>query len=157
METIIGKVIEVVTMVLARLIIMGVGIAAAYLMKKLADKKGLERIARGVDLVAQAVQTTVLELQQTVVADAKEAAADGKLSWDLIKALRGDLNRMSKEKLSPAIIELLTGAGYDIDALITGFGEALIWQMPHSPVTEIKESKPPDETADETTNTEYAG
>ena len=153
METIFGTIVEVATMLLARLVIMGVGIAAAYLMKKLAEKKGLERIARGVDLVAQATQTTVLELQQTVVADAKEAAADGKLSWDIIKALRDDLNRMAKEKLSPAIIELLTGAGYDLDALITGFGEAMIYHMPHAPAAEIEERKPPDET---TTNTEYA-
>lgn len=153
--TIFGTVVDVATMLAARLLVAAIGAAGAWLLSKLAKTQKLKNIEKGVALVTQAAQTTVLELQQTVVGPIKESK--GKLPEDVIEALADDLKRMTKEKLSPAVIELLVGAGIDIEALIQGVGEKTVLYLPHSEDAEeqpAEEPKPPDV---ETGNTEYAG
>ena len=137
METIFGTLVDVVTMLLARLAIVGIGTLGAWLISKLAQTQKLKHIEQAVKLVTEAAGTTVLELQQTVVGPIKKNK--GKLPEDVVKALADDLKRMTREKLSPAVIELSVGAGIDLDALIQGVGEQTVLYLPHST------DKPPDE------------
>ena len=145
--TIFGTIVDVVSMLLARLLVVAIGAVGAWLISRLAKSQKFKNIEKGVEMVTRMAQTTVMELQQTVVGPIKENK--GKIPPDVVKALADDLKRMTKEKLSPAVIELLVGAGIDIDALIQGVGENSVLFLPHG--------QPPDETTDTTANTEYAG
>ena len=90
--------------------------------------KKLQTVQIAVSEAKDAAMTTALELQQTVVEDLKAAAADGKLSKEEIDGLRQKLLALSMEKLSDTSANILTAAGVDISALITGAAEALIAQ-----------------------------
>lgn len=129
MEIILGSAIEVVTAIVARLLIAGLAIAGTWLIDKLAKNQKLKHIEKGVELLVQAAQTTVMELQQVVVDPLKEAAANGKLTDEDKIMLKEALQSKTRQKITPAVIDLLSGAGYDIDALIQGAGEAMIYQM----------------------------
>lgn len=71
----------------------------------------------------------MLELQQTVVDGWKAASVDGKLSQDEIAELGKMLIEKTMEKMSDSAKNLLTSAGVDITAIITGAGEAMIQNM----------------------------
>ena len=129
MELIYGNAVEVVTAVVARLLITVLAIAGTWLIDKLAKNQKLKHIEKGVELLTKAAQTTVMELQQVMVEPLKEAAINGKLTDDAKIALKEALQSKTRQKITPAVIDLLTGAGYDIDALIQGAGEALIYEM----------------------------
>lgn len=123
METVI---IETVVQIAATLLITLIGVLGTYLTTKLAKKAELSNIAAATDEATNAAQTTVLELQQTTVEAMKAASADGKLTESEIQELGTLLLQKALDKMSDSAKNVLTSAGVDISAIITGAGEALI-------------------------------
>lgn len=126
METVI---IETVVQIAATLLITLIGVLGTYLTTKLAKKAELSNIAAATDEATNAAQTTVLELQQTTVEAMKAASADGKLTESEIQELGTLLLQKALDKMSDSAKNVLTSAGVDISAIITGAGEALINRM----------------------------
>lgn len=120
---------ETIVQILSTLLLTMIGVAGAWLMGKLAKRNELANISIATDEVFKAAQITVGELQQTVVDGLKAASADGKLTEDEIAHLGSLLIQKSIEKLSEPAKKLLTSAGVDISAIITGVGESLIQSM----------------------------
>ena len=111
--------------VAATLLITLIGVLGAWLTAQIAKKQKLAGIAAATEQVIQAAQTTVDELQQTVV-DSLKAAGGGKLTADQIASLSKQLIVKTQAKLGEPVINLLTDSAVDVDALITGAGEAWI-------------------------------
>ena len=122
-------IIETVVQIVATLLITLIGVLGAWLTAKIAKKTELTNISVATNEVIGAAQLTVLELQQTVVDGWKAASADGKLSQDEIAELGKMLIEKTVEKMSDSAKSLLTSAGVDITAIITGAGEAMIQNM----------------------------
>lgn len=122
-------IIETVVQIVATLLITLIGVLGAWLTAKIAKKTELTNIGVATNEVIGAAQLTVLELQQTVVDGWKAASADGKLSQDEIAELGKMLIEKTMEKMSDSAKSLLTAAGVDITAIITGAGEAMIQNM----------------------------
>ncbi len=122
-------IIETAVQIVATLLITLIGVLGAWLTAKLAKKTELTNINAATNEVVNAAQLTVLELQQTVVEGWKAASADGKLSQDEIAELGKMLVQKTMEKMSDSAKSLLTSAGVDITAIITGAGEAMIQSM----------------------------
>lgn len=120
---------ETIVQILSTLLLTMIGVAGAWLMSKIAKRDELSSISIATDEVFKAAQITVGELQQTIVDGWKAANADGKLTDDEIKHLGSLLVQKSIEKLSEPTKKLLTSAGVDISAIITGVGEAMIQSM----------------------------
>lgn len=128
MENII---IETVAKILGTLLITLFGVLGTWLTTKIAKKQELANIAAATDEATKAAQTTVLELQQTTVEAMKAANEDGKLTQSEIEELGALLLQKALDKMSVAAKNVLTSAGVDITAIITGAGEALINHMKH--------------------------
>lgn len=126
METVIT---ETVVQIAATLLITLIGVLGTYLTTKLAKKAELSNIAAATDEATKAAQTTVLELQQTTVEAMKAASADGKLTESEIQELGALLLQKALDKMSDSAKNVLTSAGVDISAIITGAGEELINRM----------------------------
>ena len=122
-------IMETVVQIVATLLITLIGVLGAWLTAKLAKKTELTNINAATNEVVSAAQLTVLELQQTVVDGWKAASADGKLSQEEIAELGKMLIEKTMEKMSDSAKSLLTSAGVDITAIITGAGEAMIQNM----------------------------
>lgn len=122
-------IIETAVQIVATLLITLIGVLGAWLTAKIAKKTELTNIGVATNEVIGAAQLTVLELQQTVVEGWKAASADGKLSQDEIAELGKLLVQKTMEKMSDSAKSLLTSAGVDITAIITGAGEAMIQNM----------------------------
>lgn len=122
-------IIETVVQIVATLLITLIGVLGAWLTAKIAKKTELTNISVATNEVIGAAQLTVLELQQTVVDGWKAASADGKLSQDEVAELGKMLIEKTMEKMSDSAKSLLTAAGVDITAIITGAGEAMIQNM----------------------------
>ncbi len=118
-------VLEVLTQVAATLLITLIGVLGTWLTAKIAKKQQLAGIAAATDQVIQAAQITVSELQQTVVEKLK-AAGGGKLTPVQIDELKQKLIDKTLEKMSDPAFNLLYAARVDVEALITGAGEAWI-------------------------------
>lgn len=129
MEMIVNALIESGVQVLAALAAALIGVAGTWITVQIGKVKQLQTVQIAVDEAKNAAITTVLELQQTVVDDLKAAAVDGKLTKEEIAKLRNDLLSMSMAKLSDASVKVLTAAGVDISAIITGAAEAMVGQM----------------------------
>ena len=86
-------------------------------------------IATATDQVVKAAQLTVGELQQTVVEKLKAAAGSGKLNETQIAELGELLKTKTLQKLSTPVIDLLTAAAVDVQALIIGAGEDWIGKI----------------------------
>lgn len=71
------------------------------------------------------IQQTVWELQQTIVEGLK-IAGGGKLSDANIEVLKHQVIEIAGKKISDPAKNLLTAAGTDVTALITGAAEDLI-------------------------------
>ena len=93
---------------------------------QIAKSQQLNTINTAVDELTNAAETTVLELQQTVVDELKEASADGKLTQEEITELGKLLLKGTLEKMSDSAMNVLKAANVDINAIVTGAGEALI-------------------------------
>lgn len=122
-------IIEVITQVLATLLITLIGVLGTWLTAKVLKRVELTNINKAKDELIEAAQQTVMELQQTVVEGMKAAAQDGKLSEDEITELSIMLLNKTKQKMSLPAIRLLEAAAVDVNALIRGAGEALIAEL----------------------------
>ena len=119
-------IIETIVSVLANLAITLIGVAGAWLVTQIGKSQQLNTINTAVGELTNAAEQTVLELQQTVVDDLKAASADGKLTQDEITALGKKLLEGTLQKMSDSGIDVLKAANVDINAIVTGAGEALI-------------------------------
>lgn len=122
-------IIEVITQVLATLLITLIGVLGTWLTAKVLKRVELTNINKAKDELIEAAQQTVMELQQTVVEGMKAAAQDGKLSEEEITELSIMLLNKTKQKMSLPAIRLLEAAAVDVNALIRGAGEALIAEL----------------------------
>ena len=119
-------IIETIVSVLANLAITLIGVAGAWLVAQIGKSQQLNTINTAVDELIDAAETTVLELQQTVVDGLKEASADGKLTQEEITNLGKLLLEGTLKKMSDSGLSVLKAANVDINAIVTGAGEALI-------------------------------
>ena len=126
MDTVI---IETAVSVLANLAVTLIGVFGAWLLMQISKSQKLSTINTAVDELTGAAEQTVLELQQTVVDDLKAASADGKLTKDEIDALGKKLIDGALAKMSGSAMDVLKAANVDVNAIITGAGEALIAKM----------------------------
>lgn len=129
MEIIINALIENLVQIAAAFLVAVIGVAGTWLTTKIGKIKELQTIQLAIGEAKDAARTTVLELQQTIVDGLKNAAEDGKLTEDEILSLNNLLITMTKEKMSASTINILTAAGADLSAIITGAGEAMIAQL----------------------------
>ena len=123
MDTVI---IETVVSVVANLAVTLIGVLGAWLLMQISKSQKLSTINAAVDELTGAAEQTVLELQQTVVDDLKAASADGKLTKDEIEVLGKKLIDGALAKMSGSAMDVLKAANVDVNAIITGAGEALI-------------------------------
>ena len=126
MDTVI---IETVVSVVANLAVTLIGVLGAWLLMQISKSQKLPTINTAVGELTNAAEQTVLELQQTVVDDLKAASADGKLTKDEIEMLGKKLIEGALSKMSASAMDVLKAANVDVNAIITGAGEALIAQM----------------------------
>lgn len=119
-------VIETTVSVLANLAVTLIGVLGAWLLAQISKTQELKNINTAVEELTGAAEQTVLELQQTVVDGLKEASADGKLTKDEIERLGKLLLKGTLAKMSDSGIKVLKAANVDINAIVTGAGEALI-------------------------------
>lgn len=122
-------IIEVITQVLATVLITLIGVLGTWLTAKVLKRVELTNINKAKDELVEAAQRTVLELQQTVVEGMKAAAQDGKLSEEEITELSIMLLNKTKQQMSLPAIKLLEAAAVDVNALIRSAGEALIAEL----------------------------
>ena len=123
MDTVI---IETAVSIVANLAVTLIGVLGAWLLSRIAKTQQLSTIGTAVGELTAAAEQTVLELQQTVVDDLKDASADGKLTKDEITMLGKKLLEGTLAKMSESGIGVLKAANVDINAIVTGAGEALI-------------------------------
>ena len=126
MDTVI---IETVVSVVANLAVTLIGVLGAWLLMQISKSQKLSTINTAVGELTNAAEQTVLELQQTVVDDLKAASADGKLTKDEIEMLGKKLIEGALSKMSASAMDVLKAGNVDVNAIITGAGEALIAQM----------------------------
>lgn len=119
-------IIETIVSVLANLAVTLIGVAGAWLVAQIGKTQHLNTINTAVGELTNAAEQTVWELQQTVVDDLKEASADGKLTQDEIDSLGKLLLKGTLAKMSDSAIGVLKAANVDVNAIVTGAGEALI-------------------------------
>ena len=119
-------IIETIVSVLANLAITLIGVAGAWLVTQIGKSQQLNTINTAVDELIDAAETTVLELQQTCVDGLKEASADGKLTQEEITNLGKLLLEGTLKTMSDSGLGVLKAANVDINAIVTGAGEALI-------------------------------
>ncbi len=122
-------IIETIVSVIANLAITLIGVLGAWLLAQLSKSQQLSNINTAVGELTAAAEQTVLELQQTVVDGLKESSADGRLTKDEIADLGEKLLAGTLKKMSDSSIKVLYGASVDINAIVTGAGEALIAKM----------------------------
>ena len=122
-------IIETIVSVLANLAVTLIGVFGAWLVAQIGKTQQLKTINAAVGELTNAAETTVLELQQTVVDGLKAASADGKLSKDEVAELGTLLLEGALRKMSDSGIAVLKAANVDINAIVTGAGEALIARM----------------------------
>lgn len=119
-------IIETIVSVLANLAVTLIGVLGAWLLAQISKSQQLSTINTAVGELTKAAETTVLELQQTVVDGLKEASADGKPTKDEINQLGKLLLEGTLAKMSDSGLNVLKAANVDINAIVTGAGEALI-------------------------------
>lgn len=126
MDTVI---IETIVSIVANLAVTLIGVFGAWLLMQISKNQQLSTINTAVGELTSAAEQTVLELQQTVVDDLKAASADGKLTKDEITMLGKKLLEGTLAKMSDSAMNVLKASNVDINAIITGAGEALIAKM----------------------------
>ena len=119
-------IIETIVSLLANLAVTLIGVAGAWLLAQISKNQQLNTINTAVGELTAAAEQTVLELQQTVVDGLKEASSDGKLTQEEITKLGKLLLDGTLAKMSDSGIGVLKAANVDINAIVTGAGEALI-------------------------------
>ena len=127
-------IIETIVSVLANLAITLIGVAGAWLVTQIGKSQQMKTINAAVGELTTAAEQTVYELQQTVVDDLKAASADGKLTQEEITALGKRLLEGTLAMMSDSGIGVLKAANVDINAIVTGAGEALIARIKNGDV-----------------------
>lgn len=122
-------IIETVVSVIANLAITLIGVLGAWLVMQISRSQQLATINTAVGELTNAAEQTVLELQQTVVEGLKAAHADGKLTQGEIADLGRLLLDGAVAKMSDSAMNVLKAANVDINAIVTGAGEAMIARM----------------------------
>lgn len=126
MEMVVNALIDSGVQILVALAVALIGVGGTWLTAQIGKVKQLQTVQIATNEAKDVAITTVLELQQTVVDDLKAAAVDGKLTKEEIEKLKNDVLSMSMAKLSNASVKVLTAAGVDISAIITGAAESAI-------------------------------
>ena len=126
MDTVI---IETVVSIVANLAVTLIGVFGAWLLMQISKSQKLSTISAAVGELTSDAEQTVLELQQTTVDGLKEAAKDGKLTQAEITMLGKKLLDGTLAKMSDSGMSVLKAANVDINAIVTGAGEALIAKM----------------------------
>lgn len=124
--TVAGILIEQVVTTVARLLEALVLAYSAWVLEKFGKNKKLQNLTLANQELCRIVKQTVRELNQTIVNKLKEKAPDGKLTDAQIDYLKGALLTLVKEKTDEATVAMITAAGADLDALITGQCEAYL-------------------------------
>ena len=122
-------IIETIVSIVANLAVTLIGVFGAWLLMQISKNQRLSTINSAVGELTTAAEQTVLELQQTVVDGLKAAHEDGKLTEDEIAKLGRLLLDGALKKMSNSAIGVLKAANVDINAIVTGAGEALIAKM----------------------------
>ena len=120
-------IIETIVSVLANLAITLIGVAGAWLVTQIGKSQHLKTINAAVGELTTAAE-------QTVVDDLKAASADGKLTQEEITKLGKKLLEGTLAKMSDSGIGVLKAANVDINAIVTGAGEALIARIKNGDV-----------------------
>lgn len=124
--TVTGVLIEQAVTTVARLLEALVLAYGAWALEKFGKNKKLQNLTLANQELCAIVKQTVRELNQTIVNGLKEESPDGKLTNAQINDLSGMLLALVKAKADEATIKILTAAGTDVDALITGQCEAYL-------------------------------
>lgn len=124
--TVAGVLIEQAVTTLARLLEALVLAYGAWALEKFGKNKKLQNLTLANQELCKIVKQTVRELNQTIVNKLKEESPDGKLTQEQISALNEELLALVKLKTDEATIAMITAAGADLDALITGQCEAYL-------------------------------
>lgn len=124
--TVAGVLIEQVVTTVARVLEALVLAYGAWALEKFGKNKKLQNLNLANQELCKIVKQTVRELNQTIVAELKEKSPDGKLTDIQIADLNARLLTLVKAKTDEVTIALLTAAGADLDALITGQCEAYL-------------------------------
>lgn len=124
--TVAGVLIEQAVTTVARLLEALVLAYGAWALEKFGKNKKLQNLNLANQELCKIVKQTVRELNQTIVAKLKENSPDGKLTDVQIADLNERLLALVKAKTDEVTIALLTAAGTDLDALITGQCEAYL-------------------------------
>ena len=119
-------IIETIASILSNLAVTLIAVLGAWLVAQIGKAQELKTINAAVGELTNAAEQTVLELQQTTVDGLKEASADGKLTKEEIAMLGKKLLEGALAKMSDSGIGVLKAANVDINAIVTGAGEALI-------------------------------
>ena len=130
--TVAGVLIEQTVTTVARLLEALVLAYGAWALEKLGKNKKLQNLSLANQELCRIVKQTVRELNQTIVAKLKEESPDGKLTQEQISALNEELLALVKAKADDATMAMITAAGSDIDALITGQCEAYLDKLKNS-------------------------
>lgn len=124
--TVAGVLIEQTVTTIARILEALVLVYGAWALEKIGKNKKLQNLNIANQELCRIVKQTVRELNQTIVTQLKEKAPDGKLTDSQIDYLKGALLTLVKEKTDEATMALITAAGADLNALITGQCEAYL-------------------------------
>lgn len=124
--TVAGVLIEQVVTTVARVLEALVLAYGAWALEKFGKNKKLQNLNLANQELCKIVKQTVRELNQTIVAELKEKSPDGKLTDIQIAEINARLLTLVKAKTDEVTIALLTAAGADLDALITGQCEAYL-------------------------------
>ena len=119
-------IIETAVSIGANLAITLIGVLGAWLLARISKTQKLNTINTAISELTTAAEQTVWELQQTCVNELKAASADGKLTADEITGLGRKLLEGTLTKMSDSAINVLKAANVDVNAIVTGAGEALI-------------------------------
>ncbi len=124
--TVAGVLIEQAVTTVARFLEALVLAYGAWALEKFGKNKKLQNLSLANQELCRIVKQTVRELNQTIVHTLKEQSPDGKLTEEQIEGLQESLLEMVKAKADEATIAMITAAGADLDALITGQCEAYL-------------------------------
>ena len=124
--TVTGVLIEQTVITVARILEALVLAYGAWALEKFGKNKKLQNLSLANQELCKIVKQTVRELKQTIVDKLKEKSSDGKLTEEQIIALNEELLARVKAKADEATITMITAAGVDLDALITGQCEAYL-------------------------------
>lgn len=122
-------ILENLVSVFTTLLIVLISVLGTWLTAQIGKTQRLGNIQTAIESVVNMAQLTAQELQQTVVEGLKNANEDSKLTREEIETLGLMLLDKTREKLSVPTYDLINAAGIDINALITGAGEAWIQQL----------------------------